>query len=541
MPRRSGRRWEPVDRGPSNGARSPGLAERRYQMCAFLPAPLPIGILAATLAWVDHDSALAIGVAVGIVAAMALTDRHEPATHVHGKQDRHAPVHRHAHQHRGRCHRHGVYVHRHRGHGRRSPLHRHAHGHGQVHSPVHLPRLWYEPPLDWCVPSSRLGLTPGTPSCPSRTAILTPSLWSNPPVVVSASQSLFGFPALSGCPLNETALDPARGSSPSLANRRGTFLFPGRLATARHQPEPGHATDRKMTMLNRFVFAAAVALSLAACGGDGSGSGPQAASLAVVELPSSKGATWIDDWSPNYRFDELVHIGIGVAESILPVGVPRPRIYAPVYSKARHGVAPVWHENVRNGTSKRRLADFLEADAAEDDGRLRRFGDRPPVIRAVYGTSNDHWRALRFAVQVLNDNLPRNWQLRISDERASAPYVGSRPAKGEIVVHFERREFWPADTCSPSSVGCATTWRSDDEITRGIVRVDHSRRDLKELRSTILHELIHILGRNHPDPYDFPESAMRTPRTENNGLPPVPTRSRRAVCCLRQIGSRNAG
>ena len=278
--------------------------------------------------------------------------------------------------------------------------------------------------------------------------------------------------------------------------------------------------DSAHASVNRFVFAAAATLLLAACSG-GSGSGPRTATTAnLVEVtsPSSEGAIWIDDWSPNFRFDELVHIGSGVAETILPVGVPYPRALGSVYSKVRHDNAPVWHENVRNGTSKQRLADYLEADAAEDDGRLRRFGDRPPVIRAVAGTSDDHWRALRFAVQVLNDSLPRDWQLRISDERAFVPYANREPAKGEIIVHFEPQIFWPAGTCGPTARGCASSRISGDEITRGIVRVDYEDLDLATLRSVVLHELIHILGRNHPDPYDFPESVMRTPRRENNGF-----------------------
>lgn len=134
------------DPHPNHGIRFSGLAEGRYKMRAFFLAPLLIVILAATPARADHDSALAMGVAIGIIAGVALADRHDPAAHVHARPHRHAHVHRHAHRHRS-------HVHRHRGHGKRGHVHRHAHGHGhsQTYIPVQRPRYWHDP-FDWYRP-----------------------------------------------------------------------------------------------------------------------------------------------------------------------------------------------------------------------------------------------------------------------------------------------------------------------------------------------------------------------------------------------------
>ena len=179
---------------------------------------------------------------------------------------------------------------------------------------------------------------------------------------------------------------------------------------------------------------------------------------------------------------------------------------------------------VHNGTSHARLTAYLKADANADGGQLHRFGDTPPVIRVAEGTSEDHWRQVKFAVRLLNDSLPHDWQLQIdyaSDGRVPFPTANEKPKDGEIVVTFSPYADWPASVRSGNcegKAGCAWSWRNGSEMTQGNVWVDYEDRETATLRKIILHEIIHILGRNHPDSYEFPESVMRPGTRENTGF-----------------------
>ena len=278
-------------------------------------------------------------------------------------------------------------------------------------------------------------------------------------------------------------------------------------------------------MSNRFVFAATAALSLAACGG---GPGPQTpASLApqtaaIAEAqPQSQGATWTENWSPYFRFDQTVHMGGGVIETIAPVrGSVSPYFHVPPVA-TRHDDTQVSHEKVRNGTSHSRLAAYLEADAAAGEGRPHRFGDTPPVIRVTEGTSEEHWRQVKFVVRLLNDSLPHDWRLQLSDDRVPVLVANEKPTVGEIIVTFVPVADWPASVrtggCQNVS-GCAWSWWSSSEITRGNVWIDDEGLEKAGLQRMIAHEILHVLGRNHPDAYEFPESVMKSRRYENYGF-----------------------
>ena len=261
-------------------------------------------------------------------------------------------------------------------------------------------------------------------------------------------------------------------------------------------------------------FAAIIVLALGACGGT-SDESALVADPEVVPMPQA--VTFVDNWSPHFRIDKMVHVGSGVFETILPVGPHSPYLRIPP-ATTRHGDTAVWHDQVINGTPHRRLSQYLEAEAAEDGGRLRRFGNVPPVIRAAHDTSDENVRALRNVIQILNDSLPRDWQLRFSTDRAIAEH---EPAVGEIVVAFAPWEQWPylirSGNCS-KAVGCASAYQRGDEITKASIWVDHTAVETQHLRHTIAHEIIHALGRDHPDPYLFPESVMVIPGHENSGF-----------------------
>ena len=228
---------------------------------------------------------------------------------------------------------------------------------------------------------------------------------------------------------------------------------------------------------------------------------------------------------PIHYIDDLVHIGGGVMETILPVGGPvSPYLDIP-QATTRHGNTLVWHDQVRNGTDRLRLADYLENTAVNRRNLLHRLVD-PPLIRLAYGTSDEHTQDVRFVISILNDSLPRDWQLKRGVDRAPAP-VGKQddPPSGEIIVTFAAWEDWPdhIKTGCGDAVGCADYWPYylDGELTGGNVWIDHKADANKEAagrRNVIAHEIIHLLGFDHPDPYLFGDSIMKVPSIENSGF-----------------------
>ena len=252
------------------------------------------------------------------------------------------------------------------------------------------------------------------------------------------------------------------------------------------------------------------AVMLAGCAGGGGSSsgGPERAQAAA-------GTTWYRTWSPYFRIDHYTHIGAGLLEA---VGLSTDEFQSGFLG--HHGAAEVFYGRIRDGVGRDVLVDYLVEDARED-GRLERFGDTPPVVKVAFGTSEQHWQDVKLAVRMINASLPNDWQLALSDDRVPKPTRNARSAeKGEVIVAFARQETWPA---SPERElrGVAYHLRYDTgEITRGAVWVDHTRIDdgRNEMLHVIIHEILHVLGRGHPDPYWFPDTVMQSGRHENSGF-----------------------
>lgn len=265
--------------------------------------------------------------------------------------------------------------------------------------------------------------------------------------------------------------------------------------------------ENQMIPTARSVLAVACSTFLiASCGGG----------LPSVSGPAGHGADgeglaarWIEVWSARHTIDLETYVGSGVVESL---GA------SPVVGEAsreRHGQVRVSHGRVHNGVGREKLASYLEQDAREAGGRLRRFGDDPPVVKPAPGTSYWQWVEVRTAVQWINASLPDDWQLRVSDDPAS------RAAEGEIAITFAARERWPEEAgCTGDPVGCASSHvASSGEVTRGDAWVDPTRIEGRNQRlRVIIHEILHVLGRQHPDPYAFSETLMREWGTDNSGF-----------------------
>lgn len=243
----------------------------------------------------------------------------------------------------------------------------------------------------------------------------------------------------------------------------------------------------------------AIGLLLSACGG---------VAQMVAHTPATDGqsAAYEDSWAPVIRVDRTVFVGSGIVETF-----DADDVMETIHGKQStdHGGVALVHGYIRNGVGRQYLADYLAADATP--GGIWRFSDTPPVVRAAVGTGDSDWWELSLAVEMINSALPAHWQIRIDQDRTSR----TEPDRHEVIVSFERGE-----GCYDRAVGCAFPYSyPTGEVDRGRVWLDFEEGASYNSRlGTIVHELLHILGRGHPDPYEFPETITRTPTLENSGF-----------------------
>ena len=260
-------------------------------------------------------------------------------------------------------------------------------------------------------------------------------------------------------------------------------------------------------------FAASAALlALAACGGgggsattSGGGEGP-ATTLAELILPPQR-AGWAG-LPPVIQFGDELRIGA--------TPPPARSALAPV---AAHGQATVSHGTVQDGVGAATLIDYLQRDAAAAQaGVPARFGEAP-TVRYVEGTSAGQVDELVGAVRLINASLPRDFQLTVdpSPVTAAADAAGTGAATlaaGQILVEYDRREDWEITyDAGANPVGAALQVVDEGgAISAARVYVDDTRVPAGAPRMEVLvHELIHALGRFHPDPVRFPDSIMNIP------------------------------
>ena len=266
------------------------------------------------------------------------------------------------------------------------------------------------------------------------------------------------------------------------------------------------------------MLGAAGLLALAACGGGGgstttstmdpggqdpgTGQGP-AVTLGELTLPLARASS--DLQQPVFRFGDELRIG----------GMPPPGTagLAPV---ATHGGATVSHGRVRDGVGAATLIDYLQRDGARA-GTLMRFPEAP-TVRFVEGTTSDQIDEIVRAVQLINANLPRHFQLLVDPAPVSAAADAAGTtiqtlAPGQILVEYAARETWEVDYApGEPPVGNAVTWSLDGVAQTARAWVDHTRHSgTQGTMTTLVHELLHTLGRQHPDRARFPSSIMNIP------------------------------
>ena len=227
--------------------------------------------------------------------------------------------------------------------------------------------------------------------------------------------------------------------------------------------------------------------------------------------------------APVLDLNNVLHVGAAAAPAVdaLPPA-------------ARHGGASVHHGELPNAVTRAELVAYLHEDAISyvptggdadfdvqlfPDGLLLRFAADPPIVRVAKGTPPALVDEAVRVVQILNMALPRDWQIGFGDE--PGPAGTAEPSPSEVIIAFAAQEDWPEEVRPPEggNIGLALPryelYATGDpdrpfnlEITGGRIWIDPTRTEGDERLGVIAHELIHVLGRDHPDPARFPDSIM---------------------------------
>lgn len=205
----------------------------------------------------------------------------------------------------------------------------------------------------------------------------------------------------------------------------------------------------------------------------------------------------------------------------LRVGTMPPPEQDDLASVTTHSGATVRYGRLRDGLGTAQLSDYLGADSALTPGNLLRFAEAP-VVRYVAGTTAEQINQIVRAVRLLNANLPSDFQLTVDATPVSAAddTAGDNHdtlAEDQILVEFDRREDWEIQYRG-NPTGGTTTWNFSGRIVTARVWVDDTRtRSTADQMVTLVHELIHALGRQHADSGRFPSTIMHVSSSGTEG------------------------
>ena len=168
------------------------------------------------------------------------------------------------------------------------------------------------------------------------------------------------------------------------------------------------------------------------------------------------------------------------------------------------------------GTDAERLFAMFESETAGTYQNRIYLQANPMEIRIATGTPPVDIDTTYEAVRMINSALPREWRLTIADELD--PNRDRNPPEGVLRMLFIHRDLWPPECANGNA--CAGGITSNDERDKygsGILFAENTLHqppesdnpnDHRDKAATLAHEIMHVLGRLHPDPERFPDSVM---------------------------------
>ena len=162
---------------------------------------------------------------------------------------------------------------------------------------------------------------------------------------------------------------------------------------------------------------------------------------------------------------------------------------------------------VADGVGADELIEYLAADAEHTSGIRKPFRLRLKV-RVVEGATREMIDQTVRAVQLINAALPREQRLRFDDilvQFALAEiWLGAERAKDKPLV-LGQAAFNPGRR----SMMMRPMYNRPIAHWAGLVSVDPVRATGEKRVHVLVHEILHMLGRQHPDIERFPQSIMR--------------------------------
>lgn len=293
--------------------------------------------------------------------------------------------------------------------------------------------------------------------------------------------------------------------------------------------------QRYPSSLLSALTALAFAASLAACGGGGGGAGttpplverpdPPATHLPGLPLQSA----WDSANSPVLYVGRNIHVGADVA--------PDPDSLNPAH--VANGIT-ISRGTVADGVGADHLIGYLVDDAHHDlfiddpDRHVLALSNLPAVVLGQ-GTSRRMTDLTVRALQIINPSLPPAWRLRLSPTPGPPGTEQHHDHNdGRILIQFAPIAEWPHDPShSDNPVGQARNTLTytydrdsgtytDVSVAGAAILIDHVRhQNTQQLLDTIVHEIIHALGRDHPSrPLEY-DTVMdyRTPPIQHTLYP----------------------
>ena len=155
-----------------------------------------------------------------------------------------------------------------------------------------------------------------------------------------------------------------------------------------------------------------------------------------------------------------------------------------------HGDYSLHYGRVNDGTGASALTRLLTTNDVGAARAVKRWGDTPPTVHVAAGTTAEQAAEARLIVKYINSALPRDWQLKWSDDRFDA---GGPAAQGRIRMVFAPASTWPE--AGHETIGLTQVQTNRGEILSAQIWLDPERNPHKLVRlKVIAHEMLHALG-----------------------------------------------
>ena len=167
---------------------------------------------------------------------------------------------------------------------------------------------------------------------------------------------------------------------------------------------------------------------------------------------------------------------------------------SPLHPVAGH--SEVFYGEVRDGEGFESVSSYMAEFAAI--GEFKAFEGHeifpaPPTVHIAQGASERHTAYVVKAVQLINENLPRTWHIRIGSE---VPPLTKDLPEGTIYVDFAPWELWPGERSDGMGMAEHSVYNQHGFYVQYASHVWIEPDDVPDenMLKVLVHELMHAIG-----------------------------------------------